>query len=123
MQDGAREGRKFRILTVINEFTRKCLSFDAAQRLNSQSVIHIRSDNGPAFAAHVVRKWIAKVGAKTLFIEPGSPWENGRNETFNRKLRDERLNVEFFNDLSEAKVPIKRSRERCNTIRPYTSLD
>ena len=100
-------------------------AIDVARHLNSQSVLavladlmvrrgvpdHIRSDNGPEFAATAVRDWIAKVGAKTLFIEPGSPWENGYNESFNGKLRDELLNVELFNDLREAKVLIERWRK------------
>jgi len=136
VQDRTRDGRKFRILTVIDEFTRECLAIDVARRLNSESVLsvlanlmvsrgvpdHIRSDNGPEFAAHAVRDWIAKVGARTLFIEPGSPWENGYNESFNGKLRDELLNVELFNDLREAKVLIERWRKHYNTIRPHTSL-
>ncbi|MEO1476628.1 MAG: IS3 family transposase [Pseudomonadota bacterium] len=136
VQDRTRDGRKFRMLTVIDEFTRECLAIDVARRLNSQSVLtvladlmvrrgvpdHIRSDNGPEFAAHAVRDWIAKVGAKTLFIEPGSPWENGYNESFNGKLRDELLNVELFNNLREAKVLIERWRRHYNTIRPHTSL-
>ena len=96
VQDRTRDGRKFRMLTVIDEFTRECLAIDVARRLGSESVLailadlmvsrgvpdHIRSDNGPEFAAHAVREWITKVGAKTLFIEPGSPWENGYNESF-----------------------------------------
>ncbi|MFC3303913.1 IS3 family transposase [Parvularcula lutaonensis] len=136
VQDRTRDGRKFRMLTVIDEFTRECLAIDVARRLNSQSVLailadlmvqrgvpdHIRSDNGPEFAATAVREWIAKVGAKTLFIEPGSPWENGYNESFNGKLRDELLNVELFNDLREAKVLIERWRRHYNTIRPHTAL-
>jgi len=136
VQDRTRDGRKFRMLTVIDEFTRECLAIDVARRLNSQSVLavladlmvrrgvpdHIRSDNGPEFAAIAVREWIAKVGARTLFIEPGAPWENGYNESFNGKLRDELLNVELFNDLREAKVLIERWRKHYNTIRPHTSL-
>ncbi|MEM8643619.1 MAG: IS3 family transposase [Pseudomonadota bacterium] len=136
VQDRTRDGRKFRMLTVIDEFTRECLAIDVARRLNSQSVLavladlmvqrgvpdHIRSDNGPEFAAQAVRDWIAKVGAKTLFIEPGSPWENGYNESFNGKLRDELLNAELFNDLREAKVLIERWRKHFNTVRPHTSL-
>lgn len=136
VQDHTRDGRNFRMLTVIDEFTRECLAIDVARRLNSQSVLavladlmvrrgvpdHIRSDNGPEFAAHAVRDWITKVGAKTLFIEPGSPWENGYNESFNGKLRDELLNIELFNDLREAKVLIERWRKHYNTVRPHTSL-
>ena len=76
----------------------------------------------PEFAAHAVQDWIAKVGAKTLFIEPGSPWENGYNESFNGKLRDELLNIELFKDLREAKVLIERWRRHFNTVRPHTSL-
>ena len=124
------------MLTVIDEFTRKCLAIDVARRLNNQNVLavladlmirpgvpdHIRSDNGPEFAAIAVRQWTAKVGAAALFIEPGSPWENGYNESFNGKLRDELLNVELFNILREAKVLIERWRRHYNTIRPHTSL-
>ncbi len=150
VQDRTHDGRKFRMLTVIDEFTRECLAIGVARRLNSQSVLavlaytmvrrgvpdNIRSDNGPEFAAHAVRDWIAKVGAKTLFIEPGSPWgqtvkksiqcidfrSNGYNESFIGRLRDELLNVELFNDLREAKVLIERWRRHENTIRPCTSL-
>ena len=136
VQDRTRDGRKFRMLTVIDEFTRECLAIEVARRLDSQAVLavlgdlmvargvpgHIRSDNGPEFAANAVREWIAKVGSKTLFIEPGSPWENGYKESFNGKLRDELLNVELFNDLREAKILIERWRKHYNTIRPHTSL-
>ena len=136
VQDRTRDGRKFRMLTIIDEFTRECLAIEVARRLDSQSVLaaladlmvnhgvpdHIRSDNGPEFTARAVREWIAKVGAKTLFIEPGSPWENGYNESFNGKLRDELLNVELFNDLREAKVLIERWRRLFKTIRPHTAL-
>lgn len=113
MQDLTRDGRKFRMLTVIDEFTRECLAIDVSRRFNSQSVLtvlsdlmvrrgvpdHIRSNNGSEFAAHAVRDWIAKVGAKTLFIELGSPWENGYNERLNGKLRNELLNTEVSNDI------------------------
>lgn len=83
---------------------------------------HIRSDNNPEFSAHAVRDWITKVGATTLFIEPGSPWENGYNESVNGRFRDELLRVELFNDLREAKVLMERWRRHYNTIRPHTSL-
>ena len=112
------------MLTVIDEFTRECLAIEVARRLNSQSVLavladlmvtrgvpgYIRSDNGPEFVAKAVREWVSRVGAKTLFIEPGSSWENGYNESFNGKLRDECLNVELFDTLVEAKVLIERWR-------------
>lgn len=118
------------MLTVIDEFTRECLAIEVARRLNSHSVLavladlmvrrsvpgHIRSDNGPEFAAIAVREWIIKVGVNTLFIEPGSPWENGYNESFNGKLRDELLNVELFNDLGEAKVLIEQWRKHDNSV-------
>lgn len=136
VQDRTRDGRKFRMLTVIDEFTRECLAIDVNRRLNSQSVLavlgelmihrgvpdHIRSDNGPEFTAKAVRKWLGKVGAKTLFIEPGSPWENGYNESFNGRLRDECLNVELFNNLLEAKLIIEMWRKHYNTVRPHSSL-
>ena len=96
VQDRTQDGRKFRMLMVIDEFTRECLATEVARRLDSRSVLdvladpmvrrgvpdHFLSDNGPEFAAHAVRDRIARVGAKTLFIEPGSPWENGYNESF-----------------------------------------
>ena len=98
------------MLTVIDEFTRECLAIRVARRLNSQNVLealgelmvargvpdHIRSDNGSEFRAKAVREWLGRIGAKTLYIEPGSPWENGYNESFNGRLRDECLNVELF---------------------------
>jgi transposase InsO family protein len=136
VQDRTRDNRKFRMLTVIDEFTRECLAIKVGRRLNSQDVLevlgdlmvargipdHIRSDNGSEFRAKAVRKWIGRIGAKTLYIEPGSPWENGYNESFNGKLRDECLNVELFNNLMEAKIIIEQWRKHYNTIRPHSSL-
>ena len=136
VQDRTRDGRKFRMLTVIDEFTRECLAIKVARRLNSKDVLevladlmikrcipdHIRSDNGSEFTAKAVREWMGRVGVKTLYIEPGSPWENGYNESFNGKLRDECLNVELFNHLTEAKIIIEHWRRQYNTIRPHTSL-
>ena len=83
---------------------------------------HIRSDNGPEMTAKIVRQWLANVGAKTLYIEPGSPWENGYCESFNGKLRDELLNGEIFYSLKEAKVVISQWRHHYNTVRPHSSL-
>jgi putative transposase len=83
---------------------------------------HIRSDNGPEMTAKIVRQWLASVGAKTLYIAPGSPWENGYCESFNGKLRDELLNGEIFYSLKEAKVVIEQWRKHYNTIRPHSSL-
>ena len=124
------------MLTVIDEFTRQSLAIHVDRRLTSQSVLdcisdlfikhgppeHIRSDNGAEFTAQAVRDWLNRLGVKTLFIEPGSPWENGYNESFNGKLRDELLNTEIFHTLKEAKVLIERWRQHYNTIRPHSSL-
>ena len=129
-------GRKFRMLNIIDEFTRECLAIRIDRKLNSTDVIdvlsdlfilrgvpgHVRSDNGPEFIAKGVREWIAAVGAKTAFIEPGSPWENGYCESFNSKLRDELLNSEIFYSLAEAKVIIEAWRRYYNTERPHSSL-
>jgi transposase InsO family protein len=124
------------MLTVIDEFTRECLAIDVARRLTSEDVLErlsdlfvqrgvsqfIRSDNGPEFTARRVQEWLQPVPVRTLFIEPGSPWENGYVESFNGKLRDELLNREVFETLWEAKVLIERWRVEYNTIRPHSSL-
>jgi transposase InsO family protein len=124
------------MLTLIDEYTRECLAIDVARRLTSEDVLerlsdlfvrrgvpdYIRSDNGPEFTAKAVRRWLTSVEVKTLFIEPGSPWENGYIESFNGKLRDELLNVEIFDTLLEAKVLIERWRVEYNTVRPHSSL-
>ncbi len=124
------------MLTVIDEFTRRCMAVVVERRLNSDNVLHcltelfvqhgppdhIRSDNGSEFTAHAVRDWLGRIGVKTLYIEPGSPWENGYNESFNSKLRDEILNTEIFSTLKQAKVLIERWRHHYNTIRPHSSL-
>ena len=129
------DGRKFRMLNVIDEFTRECLAIRIDRKLNSTAVIdvltdlfilrgapgHVRSDNGPEFIAKAVRDWIDAVGAKTAFIEPGSPWENGYCESFNSKLRDELLNGEIFYSLAEARVVIEAWRVHYNTARPHSS--
>ena len=123
-----RDGRKFRLLNVVDEFTRECLSIRAGRKLSSVDVIDvladlfitrgapafIRSDNGPEFMAIAVRGWIGGVGAKTAFIEPGSPWENGYVESVNGKLRNELLNSEVFNTLAEARVLIEQWRVHYN---------
>jgi len=130
------DGRKFRMLNVIDEFSRECLGIRIDRKLNSTAVIdvltdlfilrgvpgHVRSDNGPEFIAKAVRDWINAMGAKTAFIEPGSPWENGYCESFNSKLRDELLNGEIFYSLAEAKIIIESWRRHYNTKRPHSSL-
>jgi len=136
VQGRTSEGRPFRMLTVIDEYTRECLAIDVARSLKSDDVLerlawlmatrgvpgHVRSDNGAEFTAKAVRAWLGKVGVKTLYIEPGSPWENGYIESFNGKLRDELLNGEVFTSLLEAKVLIERWRVHYNTARPHSSL-
>ena len=131
------DGRKLRLMTLIDEFTRECLAIRVARRINSFGVIetmadamlergvpeHIRSDNGAEMTAKIVRSWLAKLGTKTLYIEPGSPWENGYCELFNGKLRDECLNGEIFYSLKEAIVVLEQWRNQYNTIRPHSSLN
>jgi transposase InsO family protein len=130
------DGRTIRMLTMIDEFTRECLAIRVARRLGRYEVIealadvmlfrgipeHIRSDNGSEFVAEELRKWLAKVGTGTLYIEPGSPWENGYCESFNGKLRDECLNGEIFYSLKEAQVVIEKWRVLYNTKRPHSAL-
>jgi len=130
------DGRAFRILTIMDEYTRESLSILVKRRIISQDVLdqlpwlfllrgvpeHIRSDNGPEFTAKMVREWVNRLGVKTLFIEPGSPWENGYIESFNGKLRDELLNREVFTTLWEAKVLIENWRQEYNRVRPHSSL-
>ncbi|GAU81834.1 mobile element protein [Bosea sp. BIWAKO-01] len=136
VEDRTHDGRKFRMLNVIDEFTRECIAIRIDRKLKSTDVIdvlsdlfvlrgvpgNVRSDNGPEFAAKAVREWITAVGAKTAFIEPGSPWENGYCESFNSKLRDELLNGEIFYSLAEAKAVIESWRKHYNTVRPHSSL-
>jgi transposase InsO family protein len=130
------DGRSFRILTLIDEYTRECLALLVSRRITCQDVIdqlfnlfvlrgipeHIRSDNGPEFTAKAIRSWLAKLSVKTLFVEPGSPWENGYIESFNGKLRDELLNREIFTTLMEAKVLTEQWRQEYNQVRPHSSL-
>lgn len=130
------DGRSLKLLTVIDEYTRECLAIRVNRTLRSEHVLevlaelfvergvpeHVRSDNGPEFTAVAVREWLARVGTKTLFIEPGSPWENGYNESFNGRLRDEFLNGEIFYTLKEAQVLTEEWRHLYNHIRPHTSL-
>ncbi len=136
VEDRTHNGKKYRMLNVIDEFTRECITIRIARQLKSNDVIdvlsdlfilrgipgHIRSDNGPEFVAKAVRDWITAVGAKTAYIMPGSPWENGYCESFNSKLRDELLNGEIFYTLEEARVIIERWRRHYNTVRPHSSL-
>ena len=136
VEDRTHDGRKYRMLNVIDEFTRECLAIRINRKLKSTDVIdvlsdlfilrgiptHVRSDNGPEFIAQALRDWLAAVGSKTAYIMPGSPWENGYCESFNSKLRDELLNGEIFYTLKEAKIVIETWRKHYNTIRPHSSL-
>jgi len=142
MQDRTHDGRAFRLLTIIDEFTRECLSIDVDRQLSSDRVLerltdlfaqrgapdHIRSDNGTEFTAKRVRKWLDKLSVRMLFIEPASPWENGYVESFNGKLRDELLDREIFDTLREAQVLVGRWRKHYNgeafgfSVRPHSSL-
>jgi transposase InsO family protein len=136
VQARTHDGRSLRLLTLLDEYTRECLAVRVARRLNSHHVIevlgdamlrhgvpeHVRSDNGAEMRADRVQKWLGTLGTKPLFIEPGSPWENGYCESFNGKLRDECLNGEIFYSLKEAQVVIEQWRVHYNTRRPHSSL-
>jgi transposase InsO family protein len=131
------DGRPLKIMTLIDEYSRECLALLVERHITSDDVLycladlfirygvpdHIRSDNGPEFTAKAVRQWLEHIGVKTLFIEPGSPWGNGYNESFNGKLRDELLNRELLFTLKEAQVVIENWRREYNTIRPHSSLN
>jgi len=130
------DGRSYRILVIIDEFTRECLALKAARKLNSDAVIftltelfccegkpeYIRSDNGAEFSAENVKSWLGELAVAPLYIERGSPWENGYVESFNGKMRDELLNREQINTLREAQVLLEQWRRHYNTRRPHSSL-
>jgi putative transposase len=130
------DGRSLRIMTLIDEYTRECLALKVARRINSFGVTetladamlakgipeHVRCDNGPEMTAKCLREWLARLGTKTLYIEPGSPWENGFCESFNGKLRDECLKPEIFYSLREAQVVIGAWRDHYNRVRPHSAL-
>jgi putative transposase len=136
VQDRTRDGKVLRMLVVVDEFTRECLAIRVERRLGSEEVLevlaelfvargapeHIRSDNGPEFVAGAVRAWLGRLGVGALFIEPGSPWENGYCESFNGKLRDELLDREVFHSLREAQVLVEAWRRHYNTVRPHSAL-
>jgi putative transposase len=136
VQDHTQDGNPFRILNVIDEYTRECLAVKVARSLTHKDVlevlaqlfcergipVHLRSDNGLEFTAKTVRAWLSRLEVKPLFIEPGSPWENGYVESFNGKMRDELLAREIFYSLKEAQILIEIWRKEYNTIRPHSSL-
>lgn len=124
------------MLNIVDEFTHECLAIRIDRKLKSIDVIdllsdlfltrgvaeHVRSDNGPEFIARTVQDWIAAVGARTAYIAPGSPWENGYIESFNARLRDELLNGEIFYSQAEARIIIESWRRHYNAVRPHASL-
>ena len=136
VEDRTHDGRKYRMLNVLDEFTHECLAIRVARRLKATDAIdvlsdlfilrgvpgRVRSDNGPEFVAKAVQAWITGVGAKTGYIAPGSPWENGFVESFNARLRDELLDGGVFYGLREAQVVIEGWRRHYNTVRPHASL-
>lgn len=130
-------GKSFRILTIIDEYSRRCLAIKVGYQLKAEHILetlsglfiaegipdYIRSDNGSEFTAKQVQQWLAHLGVKTAYITPGSPWENGYNERFNGSLRDELLNGEIFYTLLEAKTLIEAWRIHYNEVRPHSSLN
>ena len=137
IHDRTRDGRPLKILSIVDEFTRECLVLKVERSIKANDVIdalndlfvrrgvpeHIRSDNGPEFTAEAVRSWLKTLEIEPLFIEPGSPWENGYVESFHGKFRDELLNLELFDTLLEAKTLVARWRKEYNTVRPHSALD
>ena len=135
--DQTADGKRLKILPVVDEFTRRCLTIEVERSMVAEDVVstleylferhgepeHIRSDNGPEFIAEAVRSWLARRGSKTLYIAPGSPWENAYSESFNSRFRDEFLNREVFATLKEAQVLIEDHRQEYNDHRPHSSLN
>src|SRR5918993_1996480 len=136
VEDRTHDGRKYRMLNVLDEFTHECLAIRVARKLKAIDVIdvlsvlfilrgvpgHVRSDNAPGFVAKAVQGWITAVGARTACIAPGSPWENGCVESFDARLRDELLDGEIFHSLREAQVVIESWRRHYDAVRPHASL-
>ena len=136
VHDSCANGQRLKILTVTDEFTRESLAVEVATRLRARGVLEVlerliaqrgvpmalRSDNGPEFVAKAVQRWLGTRQVQTVYIAPGSPWQNGYGESFNGRLRDECLNLEWFNNLAEARVVIERWRRQYNEDRPHSSL-
>ena len=135
--DACANGQQIKCLTVIDEFTRECLAIDVAGGIRSKRVIevlsqlvsvrgaprYLRSDNGPEFVSHRILEWIEQSGIGSALIDPGKPWQNGTDESFNGRLRDECLNLEWFRSRREARVVIEAWRQHYNYVRPHSSLD
>jgi len=136
VMDRTDDGRPLKLMTVVDEYSRECLAIVVARRIRATDVLdvfadlmavhgvpeHLRSDNGPEMIAQTLRRWLERVGARTLYITPGSPWENGYCESFNGRLRDELLNGEIFLTLREAQVLVERWRWHYNRVRPHSAL-
>jgi len=136
VSDRTHDGRPLKMLTLIDEFTRECLAITVARQMQSLDVIetladlfirrgrpvYLRSDNGSELTSQLIREWLASLGVQPLYIEPGSPWENGYIESFNARLRDELLNREMFYTLKEAQVIVEQWRCHYNTKRPHSAL-
>jgi putative transposase len=137
VHDRLSRGGPLRLLSVVEEFTRQCLSIRVERSLKSEDVrqtlevlfkdcgkpLYLRSDNGSEFIARCLQNWLQEQGTKPIFIEPGSPWQNGYCESFNGKLRDECLNMEWFDTLKEAQVVIEAWRDEYNSFRPHSALN
>jgi putative transposase len=134
--DACANGQQIKCLTIVDEFTRECLAIDVAGSIRSRRVIevlsqlisthgaprHLRSDNGPEFVSRAILEWLAAEGIETAHIDPGKPWQNGADESFNGKLRDECLSLEWFRSRAEARVVIENWRRHYNSVRPHMSL-
>jgi len=134
--DACANGQQLKCLTVIDEYTRECLAIDAAGSIRSGRVIdvlaklisvhgapkYLRSDNGPEFVARKILRWLTEANIDTACIDPGKPWQNGSNESFNGKFRDECLSMQWFKNRIDAKILIEQFRRQYNEIRPHSSL-
>ena len=134
--DRTEDGRQLKLMPVVDEYTRECLAIEVDRSITSTEVLgmlsrlmdehgvpgYIRSDNGPEFIAGAIKSWLAQAGVGTLYIEPGSPWQNGYSETFNSRFRDELLDREIFTSLIEAKVVVEEHRQHYNRRRPHSAL-
>lgn len=136
VMDATEDGRRLKMLPVVDEFSRECFGIEVARHLTATDVIatlarlfkehgapcYLRSDNGPEFIAHAVKEWLTRSGVATLYIEPGAPWQNAYAESFNSRFRDELLDREVFTTITEAKVLVEEYRRSYNAERPHSSL-
>jgi putative transposase len=134
--DACANGQQLKCLTIVDEFTRECLAIDVAGSIRSSRVIevlsklvsvhgrpkYLRSDNGPEFVSRAILKWLTQANIDTAHIDPGKPWQNGNNESFNGKFRDECLSMEWFRNRIDAKIVIEQFRRQFNEVRPHSSL-